>query len=78
MATTESRLAKLEALRRVVKPALVLITFGDAELTEEQQEQKANAERTGQSVRLLCFRVVDEDYEPRLTHDAPWVKKLTL
>lgn len=58
MATVSSRLVKLEAFRRVVKPALVLITHDDAELTEEQEGQKAQAEREGRMVKIINFVTV--------------------
>jgi hypothetical protein len=71
--TISRRIFALEALRRVVKPPLCIFTYDDEGLTEEQQEQKANAERIGQDVRVITFRTVYSDYD--IAHQSkPWRK----
>ena len=60
MATIESRLAALEQIHQKTRPALVLFYLSEqnGQPTPEQREQIAQAEKQGQPVKIITFRIV--------------------
>ena len=61
MATLESRLAALEQIHQKTCAELVLFYSPEqnGEPTPEQKEQIAQAEKRGQSVKIISYRIVD-------------------
>ena len=64
MATLESRLSALEQIHQKTYPELVLFYLPkqNGEPTLEQKEQIAQAEKRGQPVKILSFRIVEPKF----------------